>query len=182
MSRTAAAAVRASTSEPDYFALFGLPRSFAIDEADLAARYRRLQQEVHPDRFAGGSAQERRLAVQQAALINEAFQTLKDPLKRALHLLALAGVDAASESNTAMDAAFLEEQMALREALGEIEDRQTLDAFLDELSQRIGAILRDLEEAFSQGALERASEDVRKLQFIRRLKEEALSLEDEWMD
>ncbi len=170
--------MRASTSERDFFSLFGLPKGFALDEKALAERYRRLQQEAHPDRFAGASPQERRLAVQQAALINEAFQTLRDPVRRALYLLSLAGV----EGGSAMDPAFLEEQMALREALAAIETPKALEGFLRDIDGRIAALIEILEGAFAKGALEEAAEKVKELQFLRRLREEALAKEDEWME
>ena len=63
-----------------YFQLFGLPRSFEIDAAQLDSRYRELQRIVHPDRYVNAGDQERRLAMQQATRINEGYQTLKDPL------------------------------------------------------------------------------------------------------
>src|SRR6187399_2691677 len=73
----------------DDFALFDLPRRFALDAADLAARRRALQAEVHPDRFAAGGAAAQRAAMQWAVRVNEAYELLKDPLKRAAYLCEL---------------------------------------------------------------------------------------------
>lgn len=103
----------------DYFTLFQLPRQFRLDRADLDTRYRDVQNQVHPDRFAHGGDAEKRLSMQWATRANEAYQTLKKPLDRAKYLLHLAGVDLQAESNTAMDPAFLMEQMEWREAVME---------------------------------------------------------------
>jgi molecular chaperone HscB len=100
----------------DDFALFDLPRRFALDADDLAARRRVLQAEVHPDRFAAGGAAAQRAAMQWAVRVNEAYERLKDPLKRAAFLCELAGVPIRAEDNTAMPPEFLMQQMAWREA------------------------------------------------------------------
>ena len=67
----------------NFFELFALPVSYEIDNNALRERYRELQRSVHPDRYANASAQEQRLAMQGSTFINEAFETLKDPLWRA---------------------------------------------------------------------------------------------------
>src|SRR5580765_3338341 len=86
----------------NHFELFGLPVSFAVDTAALEARYHELQREVHPDRFAAASGAERRLSMQLATRVNEAYRTLKSPLKRAVYILQSRGVDPEFETNTAM--------------------------------------------------------------------------------
>ncbi len=97
--------------------MFGLPPSFELDTTALEQAYRQVQQQVHPDKFATASEAEKRVAMQWATLANEAYQTLKSPLKRARYLCELHGVDLQLESNTAMPAAFLMQQMAWREQL-----------------------------------------------------------------
>ncbi|HLQ01015.1 MAG TPA: Fe-S protein assembly co-chaperone HscB [Burkholderiales bacterium] len=101
----------------NHFELFGLPARFAVDAVALEARYRELQREVHPDRFAAAPDAERRVSMQLATRVNEAYQTLKSPLKRAVHILQLRGVDPKFETNTAMPAGFLMEQMSWRERI-----------------------------------------------------------------
>jgi molecular chaperone HscB len=101
----------------DHFSLFGMPARFAIDEAMLESAYRSVQAQVHPDRFAGGTAAEKRVAMQWAARANEAYKTLRAPLQRAAYLCELHGVPIGAESNTAMPASFLGQQMQWREAL-----------------------------------------------------------------
>ncbi len=114
-------------STPTHFELFGLPQSFAIDRQRLDARFRELQRTVHPDRFAAAGDLERRWSAQQATRINEAYQILKDPLRRGRYLLELAGIAHDDEHRTTRDVAFLMEQMELREALAEV--RSAPDAF-----------------------------------------------------
>ena len=178
--------VPGSAADLSHFALFGLPARFELDETELAVRYRELQRAVHPDRYAGGSPLERRLALQRAAQINEAFQVLKDPLRRARYLLSLHGVDTGEESNTVMDAAFLSEQMALREALMELREAHEpqrelerimlhIDERLDEMTGELRAHLADP----SPEHLSQAGHIVRKMQFLRRLAQEAGELEEE---
>src|SRR5439155_15856179 len=101
----------------NHFELFGLPERFVVDAAALEARYRELQREVHPDRFAAAPEIERRASMQRATRVNEAYQTLKSPLRRAVYILQLRGVDPEFETNTAMPAEFLMEQMSWRERI-----------------------------------------------------------------
>ena len=104
----------------DHFALFGLPRRYSIDLSELERLYREVQTRVHPDKHVNLSDAERRLAMQWSTQANEAYQTLRQPLQRARYMLRLAGIDVALESNTAMPADFLMQQMEWREALEEV--------------------------------------------------------------
>jgi molecular chaperone HscB len=138
MSKTSAAAGKALTSSGNHFELFGLKPAFALDAGALEASYRRMQSQVHPDRFAHAGDAERRASLQWTTRVNEAFQTLKHPVKRASHILALHGVDVAFETNTAMPEKFLMQQMELREAL-EIAERSKDAGALDSLHKSIQA-------------------------------------------
>ena len=120
----------------DYFALFGLPRRYAIDFPELEQRYREIQMRVHPDKHAHLSDAERRLAMQWSTQVNEAYQTLRQPLRRARYLLHLAGIDVALERNTAMPAEFLLQQMEWREALEEVRNAADYPA-LEQLHVRM---------------------------------------------
>lgn len=165
----------------NFFEIFDLTPGFAIDLEVLTGRYRELQRLVHPDKYAHSSDQERRLAVQMAANINDAFRTLKSPVERALYLLHLREVVVDDESARRVDPEFLMEQMELREALGEVRSSaQALTkifATIDALEQQtLGA----LAEAFARGdaaALRSASEHVQKLRFINKLRAEAEEVE-----
>lgn len=157
----------------DFFSLFGLPRRFALDVADLSHRYREVQNEVHPDRFAGGSDTERRLSMQWATHANEAFQTLKKPLERAKYLLHLAGHDVQAESNTAMPADFLMAQMEWREAVGEAKagrDHHELEHLHHRLSGEMGERYAELGELLdAQQDYAQATDRVRRLMFMEKL-------------
>lgn len=170
----------------NHFELFGLPAVFELDLGLLNERYRDLQRHVHPDRFAGASDRQRLLSVQRTAEINEAYQALKDPLKRARHLLELRGLDAELENNTVMDREFLMEQMDLREELevvGDADDPpQALDVLRQEIERRIASLTATLREQFQRGdqqTLQDACDTLRKLRFMQRLREQALDLEEQ---
>lgn len=101
----------------DHYLLFGLPRRFALDTAELEQRYRALQAEVHPDRHAHRGEAEQLSAMQLATQVNEAYRTLRQPLARGRYLLHLQGRELAVENNNAMPASFLIEQLELRESV-----------------------------------------------------------------
>src|SRR5438128_10707554 len=127
----------------NYFELFGLPQRFGCDPGSLENAYRRLQTEVHPDRFASGSDQEKRLALQSSARVNEAYRALKDPVSRAQYLLSINGIDALSETNTALPAEFLQRELERREAVGEAQaarDAERLAALLREVRAEAAAL------------------------------------------
>ncbi len=170
----------------NYFELFGLPVAFDIDVADLSTRYREIQRRLHPDKFSSASDQDRRLSVQMTALVNEAFQTLKDPLKRGRYVLRLRGIDTGEETDTAMPPEFLVEQMELREALDDARYAQSpLSRLLEigkELQRATDDRVRQLSSALadpSAASQERARCLVRELQFFHRLHDEIEALEDE---
>lgn len=170
--------------EKNHFELFDLPLGFDIDAADLSVRYRNLQRQFHPDRHASGSDQQRRLALQMTAQINEAFQVLKDPLTRGRYLLGLQGISTDEETDTRMDPGFLMTQMELRENLEEAraaQDRaQRLQALLRDVETRLAVGTRELARAFnekSSSSLARARSLVREMQFLRKVRREIDDLE-----
>lgn len=129
--------------QSDDFELFGLKRQFAQDRATLDARWRELQRQAHPDKFVAQGAAAQRVAMQWSVRINEAYQRLKDPLKRAAYLCELAGAPINAHSNTAMPAAFLMQQMQWREMQEEAQTetqwqtlRDAVDAAQRELVQQ----------------------------------------------
>lgn len=153
----------------DDFELFGVPRRFAQDRHALDARWKELQREAHPDRHAASGAAAQRQAMQWSVRINEAYQRIKDPMRRAAYLCELHGAPVRAEDNTAMPADFLMQQMEWREALEEADS-----------SARINALEAEVRQAQSQ-ALERcawlideqrdyaaAAQQVRALMFIAR--------------
>jgi molecular chaperone HscB len=157
----------------NHFALFGLKPLYRLDQGQLDAAYRRLQGEVHPDRHAAAADAERRLALQSSARVNEAYQALKNPVDRAQYLLSLNGIDAMSETDTALPEEFLEQQLALREAVSDAAAKHEAGA-LDRLRSHVQAEMRELEsvlegELDDARALDAARASVRKLKFLSKL-------------
>jgi molecular chaperone HscB len=158
----------------NHFELFGLPARFAVDVAMLDTRYRELQREVHPDRFAAAPDAERRVSIQLATRVNEAYQTLKSPLRRAVYMLQLRGVDPEFEMNTAMPPEFLMEQMSWRERIEAGSEKPEallqLQAGLRDESRKIYEELHgQLDERRDDEA---ASQTARMLMFYEKLAEE----------
>ncbi len=155
--------------QSDDFELFGLPRKFAQERSQIDARWKELQREAHPDRFAAQGAAAQRVAMQWSVRINEAYQRLKDPLKRAAYLCELAGAPVRAEDNTAMPAAFLMQQMEWREALEDADSERELDALEGEMlaakKQMLGECGRLLDEV---GDAVAAVQQVRALMFVAR--------------
>lgn len=170
----------------NYFELFDLPVVFALDGASLGARYRQLQQELHPDRYANASGQEQRIAVQYSALINEAYATLNKPLPRALYLLQLSGVTQEQISAEHVDGGFLIEQMELREKLESIPALVDPDTVLDHLVSEISADLaihqQEFATAYEQGDPVAAASACVKMQYLEKIMLEAEQLESDLMD
>ena len=167
-----------------HFERFGLPRSFDVDRALLDERYRESQRAVHPDRFVNATDQERRLSMQLATNLNAGYQILKDPLTRGRYLLELEGRGFDEEHHTTSDVDFLMEQMELREALGAV--RSAADAFaelgviMDRIGDDIERLTSGLQQQFSMGdasSLEQAADSLTKMQFFRKLQDEAMELE-----
>ena len=159
----------------DHFALFHLPRRFALDAARLDAAYREVQNQVHPDKFVSASDAEKRVAMQWATRANEAYQTLKNPFKRAAYLCELNGVDLQVESNTAMAPAFLMQQMEWREALDDARAGKDVDA-LQRLEGELRSARREQLDQIA-GLLDaaeyaQAGEGVRQLMFLEKFDEE----------
>jgi molecular chaperone HscB len=155
--------------QSDDFELFGVPRRFAQDRAFLDARWKELQREAHPDRFAAQGPAAQRLAMQWSVRINEAYQRLKDPQRRAAYLCELHGAPIRAEDNTAMPAAFLMQQMEWREALDDARGGDALDALDDETQaarraalERLATLIDDRQDWAG------AAREVRALMFIAR--------------
>jgi molecular chaperone HscB len=184
MSAIAAAAANPSASdmsEPswparltaDDFSLFQLPRQFALVREDLDARWKALQREAHPDRFAAEGQAAQRVAMQWSVRINEAYQRLKDPLRRAAYLCELAGVPIDAERNTAMPTAFLQQQMAWREQLEEAQTEDELLQLHDAVRQARVAGEAQLHACLDTTPdVARAAQEVRALMFVARFAQE----------
>jgi molecular chaperone HscB len=158
----------------DDFTLFGLPQRFAIERTAIDARWRALQAEVHPDRHATQGPAAQRVAAQWSMRINEAHRRLRDPLVRAATLCELRGARVDAERNTAMPPAFLQQQLAWREALDDAGDLQAVrdldDAVAAQQRSMLGELERLLDSDRSDAAA--AAAQVRALMFVARFRED----------
>ena len=174
-----------------HFELFELPVSFELDLQDLSQRYRELQAAVHPDKFANASEHERRLSVEKAAAINEAYQTLKSPQHRARYMLELQSVSFDNEKDIALDPVFLMEQIELRESLAELSQTDdplaSLNQIMLDIKNRITIVLDDIREQLATEQLDDKQKNsvkqlVHKMQFLNKLQQEAEYQEESLLD
>ena len=155
--------------QSDDFELFGVPQRFAQERSALDARWKELQREAHPDRFAAQGAAAQRVAMQWSVRINEAYQRLKDPQRRAAYLCELHGAPIRDEDNTAMPAAFLMQQMQWREDLEDATSAAAVDALAFEVQQARSATLERCAELLdTHSDFAGAAQQVRALMFIAR--------------
>lgn len=173
----------------NYFQLFDLPATFELDLTELGSRYLALQRQFHPDNYAAASNRDRLMSVQQTANINDAYHSLKQPLLRAEHLLALRGLKISHEQRSFTDPVFLMAQMELREQLEEISASDDPDAAImaveQQLQQQRKVLLRQLAAAIEANSAEQnqqAAELVRKLKFFFKLQHELELIEQQLQD
>jgi molecular chaperone HscB len=151
------------------FELFQLPPQFAQDRAALDIKWKELQRQAHPDNFAAQGAAAQRVAMQWSVRINEAYQRLKDPVTRAAYLCELNGAPINAESNTAMPAAFLMQQMELREALDEAHSEENLEEISSQANEYMREQLSKAEQLIDQTKdYPAAAQAVRALLFIQK--------------
>ncbi len=135
----------------DYFSLLGLPRQFAVDRDEVEKRFRDLSRTLHPDRFAKAESRERRLSLERATRLNDAFRYLKDWRLRAAYLLKLAGTDVFADGKTFADPEFLEEQLEWREAMALAQadgDAPALARIAEQARERLAALEAEVARCF----------------------------------
>ena len=159
--------------DDDDFTLFGLAEGFALDGAQLDQRWRELQTEVHPDRFAAQGEAAQRIAMQWSMRVNQAYQRLKDPLKRAVYLCERRGAPVDAERNTAMPREFLMQQMAWREALDDAGDGAAVQELADQVVQQEKVLLGRLQDLIDlRNDMAAAAAQVRALMFVARFRQD----------
>ncbi|WP_447838204.1 co-chaperone HscB [Aeromonas salmonicida] len=166
----------------NHFELFGLVEGFELDTRQLAETYRQLQTQFHPDRFATAPEREQLVAVQRAAQINDAYTTLKTPLRRAEYLLSLRGTDIRGEQQTLQDTSFLMQQLEWRERLAYLKGEADPEGAIKDFRQEIGhdhqLLMQQLTLTLAAGDDLIAADCVRKLKFVDKLLEELERFED----
>ncbi|MFZ6862607.1 Fe-S protein assembly co-chaperone HscB [Undibacterium sp. Ji67W] len=165
----------------NHFELFQLPQQFSLDINQLDRAYHEVQNQVHPDKFVQASDAEKRVAMQWATRANEAYQTLKKPLKRATYLCELQGVDLQTESNTSMPASFLMQQMEWREAFDDARqanDQNALYALEKELRNALKAKLLQVESKLNKPDFAAAAQEIRTCMFLEKFIADIAALEE----
>lgn len=171
--------------EHNFFTLLGQAQQFTVDRAALKKRFRTLQREYHPDRYAAKTPQEQRLAVQFSAHLNTAFSTLDNPVKRATHILELSGVTIDHQNSTIKDPIFLMQQMETREAFDDARaenDLPALESLFNQVDtqfqacQQDFAALLDASQLLASADEKNARDTVGKMQFFEKLSDELTSL------
>ncbi|HJV74153.1 MAG TPA: Fe-S protein assembly co-chaperone HscB [Noviherbaspirillum sp.] len=163
----------------NHFELFQLPQRFAVDMNVLDQAYREVQNRVHPDKFTNATDAEKRVAMQWATRANEAYQTLRNPFKRAAYLCELNGVDLQAESNTAMSREFLMQQMEWREALEEAKaaaDIEALEKLDAEVRKVRSAEIAQIGQVLDAQDFTAAAQGVRQLMFLEKFGAEVQSV------
>ncbi len=175
----------------NFFELFDLPVSYEVDLNKIQQQYMALQKQVHPDKFANGTDQEKRLSMQQTSWLNEAQATLKDDVLRASYLLKLKGLDINLENETTVDMDFLMQQLDMRERMESVKKAAANSAateqaatnqsgdplsVLDAMSKEVKFATSEMMEAFSnsykEDKFDEAREWISKLQFMQKAKKE----------
>jgi len=179
--------IMSSILTQNHFELFSLPQRYVLERAQLDARYRDMQRSVHPDRYASASDQEKRISMQHTTKINEAYEVLKDSLKRGRYMLELRGYTIDDQQTSHQDPAFLMQQMELRETLAGIRGQDAPLQELDRLAQTVRSQFRALESELAQALdggsdIEQAVTLVLRMQFFKRLQEEVQELEADLED
>ena len=165
----------------NYFELFQLPIKLPIDNGQLTVNYQQLQRQYHPDNFAQVADNEKVAIIQTSAMINDGYQTLKNPIKAAEYLLSLQGFDVATEQNIIHDADFLMEQFSLREKLDDIESQNNLDLldnFYSEISERKKQVYQQLLDYISKQDWQTALNQIYKIRYLARLIEQIEKLQE----
>lgn len=169
------------SSMQNHFELFGLPASFEIDLSLLDTAYRKIQSQVHPDKYASGTDAEKRIAMQWTTRANEAYQTLKKPLKRAEYLCELNNVDIGAESNTSMPPAFLMQQMEWRESLDDLKSVLNpigLQRLESEVQSSLKQTIRDIQNACKNNDFHTVAGLIRMSMFMEKFLSDIASLEE----
>ena len=157
----------------DHFARLGLRQAYDLDPAELERQYFGFQRRFHPDRFVRKSAKEKAHSLQHATNLNEAYDALKSPLRRALYLLVLLGHPVADDARTTSDPALLQEALELRQALAEAGDEADIAAVASDAEARIEDCRKALSAAFATDDLDAASELTLRLTYLDKLLSEA---------
>lgn len=169
-----------------YFELFGLNPVFEIDSSRLHAEQQRLQATYHPDRYVSASKHDKRVSVQVASWVNQAYETLRDPVKRSRYLLEINGADIPDDSTTTADTVFLMEQIELREQVESCRHGEDgllrSDVVGARLARRADELATEFVSHFEASQFDKALVSSRKMQFVQRIQQQLAELQFELED
>ena len=157
----------------DHFSRLGMAQKFDLDSQDVERNYFRFQRIVHPDRFAAKSAREKSLSQAQAVALNDAYETLRDPLARAMHLLDLNGAALPKDDHTVRDPELLMAALEDRETLAAASTLPDVDGLIDTAQQRLDDLIEELGGHFNAGRLDAAQGAVLRLRYLEKYLDEA---------
>jgi molecular chaperone HscB len=157
----------------DHFARLGLPAALELEPASLDRAYFALQRQWHPDRFVARPPDERARASSEAAALNDAYRTLKDPLSRAVYLAELRGVELPGDGKTIDDPDLLMEAMETREALHEAATPDAVDALAGEAKRQAQKALKELADLFLHEDKPAIRKTLLRLRYLDKFTEEA---------
>lgn len=157
----------------DHFTRLGLSPRFDLDAQEIERNYLRFQRIVHPDRFATKSAREKALSQAQAVAINDAYEALRHPVARALHLLELMGAGMPKGDHTVKDPMLLMAALQDREALDEAKTIAEIDAIIAKAQMGYDKTLAALGDHLAKDELPAAQLAVLKLRYVEKLRDEA---------
>jgi molecular chaperone HscB len=157
----------------DRFARLGLDRGYVVDLAALDRAYFALQRRLHPDRFVRKQPRERAISQQQAAALNEAYETLKHPVRRARYLAGLMGVDLPGDGRTIDDPVLLMEAMETREALAEAGSVAAVEALENKSRDERAAAIDALKALFAKADHSGIRRAILRLAYLDKFVEEA---------
>uniref|UniRef100_A0A2M4CHC4 Putative co-chaperone hscb n=1 Tax=Anopheles darlingi TaxID=43151 RepID=A0A2M4CHC4_ANODA len=150
---------------PNYFDLLDVEKGYQVDQVALKKKYRNIQNQIHPDKFAQQSLEEKQLALEWSALINKAYTTLTKSVDRSQYLLELQGITI-SEENSHIDQSFLIEMMDLNESIDEAHDTEDIEELKARIENLIETQNHEIEQSFKADDYEGAKQSVIRLKYL----------------
>ena len=157
----------------DHFARLGLPAALDLEPATLDRAYFALQRQWHPDRFVAKPPDERARASAEAAALNDAYRTLKDPLSRAIYFATLKGIELPGDGKTIDDPELLMEVMDAREELHEASSVAEVDALATFAREDLQKALAGLPRLFLANDKPAIRKTLLRLRYLDKFAEEA---------
>ncbi|XP_037089919.1 iron-sulfur cluster co-chaperone protein HscB-like [Pollicipes pollicipes] len=167
-----------SDQSENYFKVFSLETKFDVDTSELSSKFRSLQRQWHPDKYASKTETEQAMAAKESSVINRAYRTLKDPLRRSLHLLKLSGFPL-EEGTMDVDPEFLMEIMEINEKLADISSHDKMSILKAENEAMLGHLRSSIATAFAAKDFEEARKMTARMKYYVNISAKVLQFERE---